>query len=70
MSISVLKGYRNRGIGNDLIRKIISYLKNKEYRQVSLSVSKDNYAVSLYRKLGFKVICENEEDFIMLLKLG
>lgn len=69
ISISVLKGYRNIGIGNELMRKIISYLKNKEYRQVSLSVSKENYAVSLYKKLGFEVICEKEEDFIMLLEL-
>ena len=39
------------------------------YGQASLSVQKTNYAVRMYRKCGFEVVRENEEDYIMLLKL-
>ena len=52
-----------------LMQKMISYLKDKGYAQTSLSVQEDNYAVKLYKKLGFKIIEENKDDYIMLLKL-
>ncbi|MCK5149083.1 GNAT family N-acetyltransferase [bacterium] len=68
-AISLYQEYRNQGIGTQMMRKMISYLKNKGYCQTSLSVQKDNYAVKMYKKLGFKIIDENEEDYLMLLKL-
>jgi len=48
---------------------MISYLTEKGYNQTSLSVEKKNYAVSMYKNLGFEIIDENKEDYIMLLKL-
>jgi len=69
-AISLFKEYRNKGIGSLLMQKMILYMKEKGYKQTSLSVNKDNYAVRMYKKLGFEVIHENEEDCLMLLKLG
>ncbi|MDO4788492.1 MAG: GNAT family N-acetyltransferase [Johnsonella sp.] len=69
LSISLLKEYRNLGIGTELMKQILLTLKEKEYKQVSLSVQKVNYAVRMYKKVGFEVAHENEEDYIMVCKL-
>lgn len=69
LSISLLKEYRNLGIGTELMNQILLTLKEREYRQVSLSVQKANYAVRMYKKAGFEVAHENEEDYIMICKL-
>ena len=69
-AISLLREFRNQRIGTLLMQKMIEYLKNKGYSQVSLSVDKINYAVKMYKKLGFEIINENKHDYIMLLKLN
>jgi len=68
-AIALLEGYRNQGIGTLLMQKMISLLIKKGYKQASLSVQKENYALKLYENLNFKIIDENNEDYIMLLKL-
>ncbi len=67
--ISLFKEYRKQGIGTLLMKKMISYLTEKGYNQTSLSVEKENYAVRMYKNLGFEIVNENKEDYIMLLKL-
>ena len=69
LSISLFKEYRNLGIGTELMKQILLTLKEREYKQVSLSVQKINYAVSMYKKVGFEVVRKNEEDYVMLCKL-
>lgn len=69
LSISLLKEYRNLGIGTKLMKQIILALKEKGYKQVSLSVQKVNNAVRMYKKFGFEIVHENEEDYIMVFKL-
>ena len=68
LSISLLKEYRNLGIGTELMKQILLTLKEREYKQVSLSVQKINYAVSMYKKVGFEVVRKNEEDYVMFCK--
>ena len=68
-TISLFKEYRNQGFGSLMMEKMITYLTEDGYEQCSLSVEKRNYAVRMNQKLGFKIIDENEDDFIMLLKL-
>ncbi len=48
---------------------IEEFLKNKGYKQISLSVQKANYAVNMYRKTGFAVVKEHEEEYIMVCRL-
>ena len=69
LSISLFKEYSNLGIGTELMKQILLTLKGREYKQVSLSVQKINYAVSMYKKVGFEVVRENEEDYVMFCKL-
>lgn len=64
-AISLYKDYRNCGIGTALMQKMLTALKEKGYRQASLSVQKANYAVKMYKKVGFEIINENEEEYIM-----
>lgn len=59
LSISLLKEYRNLGIGTKLMKQIILALKEKGYKQVSLSVQKVNNAVRMYKKVGFEIVHEN-----------
>ena len=55
------KEFRNKGIGTDIIRTIIENNKN-----VYLWVYKENIkAVSLYKRLGFKIIDETESRYYM-----
>ena len=69
LAISLYKDYRGRGLGTKLMRAIISLLADKGFERVSLAVQKANYAVKLYRKVGFEVVGENEEEFIMALSM-
>ena len=68
-AISLYKEYRHLGIGTALMRAMLKLLKDKGYRQASLSVQKANYAVNMYTKAGFEVVGENDEEYIMLCRL-
>ena len=68
-AISLLPDYRNKGIGTRLMRQMLSLLKEHAYRQASLAVQKANYAVRMYQEVGFEIIDENKEEFIMVCKL-
>lgn len=69
-AISLFKEYRGRGIGTEMMRKMLEILKDKGYEQASLAVQKANYAVSMYHRVGFKVVDENEEEYIMVKRLA
>ena len=66
LAISLYKEYRGYGIGTAMMREMLTVLKKCGYKQVSLSVQKVNYAIKMYRKLGFAVACEKEEEYIMV----
>lgn len=68
-AISLYKDYRNYGIGTALMQNMLRVLKTRGYKQTSLSVQKANYAVKMYQKVGFEVVDENEEEYIMICKL-
>ena len=65
-AISVLEGYRGNGIGSELMRKMICLLKEKGFSKASLAVQKANYAARMYSNLGFCIVGENEEEWIMI----
>lgn len=68
-AIAVYEEYRHLGIGTELMRAMLKFLKDKGYKKASLSVQKANYAVGLYRKAGFEVVDENMEEYIMVCGL-
>ncbi|BBM17833.1 N-acetyltransferase [Enterococcus avium] len=68
-AISLQPEYRGFGIGTALMRAMIEKLKESGYAQTSLAVQKDNYAVKMYSQVGFEIIDENQEEYIMICKL-
>lgn len=68
-AISLYKEYRGYGIGTDLMKRMLYLLKQNGYKQTSLAVQKANYAVKIYKNVGFYTIAENEEEYIMICKL-
>ncbi len=68
LAISLYREHRGRGIGTALIQRMLELLKEQGYRQASLAVQKANYAVRLYEKLGFRVVDENSEEYIMVCR--
>lgn len=66
LAISLYKEYRGQGIGTDMMKEMLSLLKTHGYKRVSLSVQKANYAAEMYRKIGFEIIKENGDEWIML----
>lgn len=68
-AISLYKEYRGRGIGSQLMVKMLELLKRQGYKKASLSVQKANYAVKMYKNVGFKTIDENAEEYIMMCEL-
>lgn len=70
IAVALFEEYRGRGIGTELMCRMIRLMKDRNFKQVSLSISKGNRAFSLYRRLGFRMIDENKEDYIMLLDLA
>ena len=70
LAISLYKEYRGQGIGTDMMKEMLSLLKAHGYKRVSLSVQKTNYAVEMYRKIGFDIVRGNKEEWIMLWQEG
>lgn len=69
LAISLYPEYRNKGIGSRLLASLLETLIEKGVGKVSLSVDKTNYAVKMYRKLGFEIISEREHDYLMIKTL-
>jgi GNAT superfamily N-acetyltransferase len=58
LSIAVLPGFRGRGIGTLLLRRLLGMAAGR-YPAVSLSVSAGNPARRLYERLGFEPVAED-----------
>lgn len=69
-AISLYKQYRNFGIGTQLMITMLDELKKIGYERTSLAVQKANYAVRMYKKVGFNIIDENDEEYIMVCELS
>lgn len=68
-AISLYKEYRGYGIGTALMKRMLCELRKRGYEKASLSVQKANYAVRLYLNVGFEIIKEHEEEYIMVCDL-
>lgn len=68
-AISLYKEYRNRGIGTALMVRMLQELAERGYEKASLAVQKANYAVRMYQKVGFEIVGENEEEYLMMWKV-
>jgi len=65
-AISLYKEYRGKGIGTELMNRMLQELEGRGYEKASLAVQKANYAVRMYQKVGFEIVGENEEEYLMM----
>jgi ribosomal protein S18 acetylase RimI-like enzyme len=56
---AVLPGYRNQGIGRQLLTHLLATAK-AAYPLVSLSIKSSNLALRLYKQLGCKIVDGSE----------
>lgn len=68
-SISLYRDICGQEIGTALMEEMFSLLRERGYKKASLSVQKANYACRLYLKVAFRIVDENEEEYIMICDL-
>ncbi len=69
LALAIYEKYRGMGIGTTLMQALLIELRFLGYKNISLSVDRANRAVALYKRLGFKVIKEQETDLLMVKDL-
>lgn len=69
LAISLLPGYRGRGIGTKLLSGLLSRLQKEGVHRVSLSVQKGNPAIRLYQRMGFRTVDERDSEWLMVRDL-
>lgn len=67
--IAISEAYRGKGLGLALINKLIKTCQFQGIREISLCVSKHNYAEKLYVKSGFKHHIDLGDSWIMTQKI-
>ena len=61
LTMAVDGNFRSKGIGTALIEKLIEAVKEQGFKGISLSVDHRNFAVKLYKKIGFKLYRASKE---------
>ena len=52
-----------------MMREMLKLLREQGYKRASLAVQKANYAVRMYEAVGFKIVDENDLEYIMVCVL-
>lgn len=66
LAISLLPEYRGLGIGTRLLNDLLLLLQEHGYLRASLSVQKENPALRLYQRAGFRIVAERGTEYLML----
>ena len=66
LAISLLPAYRGQRIGTQLLSRLLVLLQENGYLRVSLSVQKENPALRLYERAGFRILKESGTEYLML----
>lgn len=69
IAISLLPDYRGMGLGTKLLDALLTDLRLRGCKAVSLSVQQENPAVRLYRRTGFQTVAERGEEYLMRCQL-
>lgn len=67
--IAVHSDYRHQGIGGKMIQWLVNHASKQAISKISLSVSKDNYAIHLYRQQGFLEHRDTGDSFLMIREI-
>jgi len=70
LGIAVEPLYRRKGIGETLLRALISEARQQGFHALSLSVAPHNRSRMMYERAGFEKVGEEGESWTMLLRLA
>ena len=70
-SISLYKQYRGQGLGTAMMRALLGELRDAGYAWASLSVQKENPALRLYERMGFRIVGDgfDKTEWLMICQL-
>lgn len=66
LAVSLLPSFRGKGIGSVLLKKFLEEIKQRNLPGISLSVQKENPAHRLYERLGFEIVREQADTWVMV----
>jgi ribosomal protein S18 acetylase RimI-like enzyme len=69
LAIAVVPSRRGRGFGQDLLAALIAQAEREGHRALSLSVERDNPALRLYERFGFRQVREEDDTVVMRAEL-
>jgi len=69
LAIGVQSEFRHQGIGQKMIGWLVEYASKHLIKEISLCVSKDNYAMKLYKQQGFEEYADNGDSIIMIRRI-
>ena len=69
LAIGVHRDYRRQGIGGTMIDWLVDAARRQSIPIISLCVSKDNYALALYRQKGFREYADIGDSLIMVRRV-
>jgi len=69
LGMAVIKDYRGKGIGTELVNKICYHARKLGIEKISLSVDPNNFALKLYQKFGFIKVSESGTSWTLVKKL-
>ncbi len=69
VSMGVVRPWRGRGVGTQLLEGLISAARDVGLPALSLSVEPDNFARRLYERSGFRHVGQNGGSLTMLVRL-
>ncbi len=67
LSIALLPDHRSKGLGSQLLKTLLTALKEAGCAGISLSVDERNPAIALYRRFGFEVVKEEGNPTMLLV---
>lgn len=70
-SISLYRPFRGQGMGSAMMRALLGELREAGYARASLSVQKENQALRLYERMGFRIVGDgfDEAEWLMVCRL-
>lgn len=70
LAIGVHSDYRHQGIGTKMMIWLVDYAAKHDVEKISLSVTKDNHAINLYRQQGFQEYADHGDWFSMVREIS
>jgi len=70
LGISMVQKYRGKGIGKELMTRVLEKAKARGIKKISLSVDPNNDVLHLYEALGFKKVSESGTSWTLLKNLN